>query len=189
MIGYLNGKIELKDSPYVFLDVHGVGYKVFVSPNYFSVLIAGEGAKMFTFTHVREDILDLYGFAHPLDLKLFENLIGVSGIGPKTAIGIFSFGTRIEIIEAILKGDVDFFTKVPRLGRKNAQKIIIELKNKFGDGKDLDLSSGLSDKDDAVLALKTFGFSTQEANEALKKFDKNLSTEEKVKQALKSLGK
>ncbi len=190
MIGFLSGKIELKDSPFVFLDVNGVGYKVFVSPNHFSALVIGEKAKMFTYTHVREDVLDLYGFSDFLDLKLFEYLIGVSGVGPKTAIGIFSFGTRPEIIEAILKGDVEFFTRVPRLGHKNAQKIIIELRNKFGDGADLDLSEGPSkDKDEVVQALKSFGFSFQEAREAIKSLDKNLSVEEKIKQALKNLGK
>ena len=190
MIGFLKGKIELKDNPFVFIDVSGVGYKVHVSPNHFSTLNLGDSAIIYTFTHVREDILDLYGFSDPLDLKLFEYLIGVSGVGPKTAVGIFSFGSRTEIIQAILKGDVSFFTKVPRLGTKNAQKIIIELKNKFGEGRDLDLSSdSFSESDEVVLALKSFGFSTQEAKEAIKDLDKKLSSEEKVKQALKNLGK
>lgn len=190
MIGFLSGRIELKDAPHVFIDVNGVGYKVFVSPNHFTSLKLSEKAKMFTYTHVREDLLELYGFADSLDLKLFEYLIGVSGIGPKTAIGIFSFGTRSEIIEAILSGDVEFFTRVPRLGRKNAQKIIIELKNKFGEGKDLDLTTeAQTERDEVVLALKTFGFSSSEAREAIKNLDKDLSTEEKIKEALKYLGR
>lgn len=190
MIGYLNGKIDLKDAPHVFLDVNGVGYRIFVSPNHFTALKLGDRAKIFTYTHVREDILELYGFADSLDLKLFEYLVGVSGIGPKTAVGIFSFGIRSEIIEAILKGDVEFFTRVPRLGTKNAQKIIIELKNKFGEGRDLDLSQGpSSQRDEVVLALKTFGFTSAEARDAIKNLDKDLSTEEKIKQALKYLGR
>ena len=190
MIASLKGKIEIKDSPFVVIDVSGVGYKVFVSPKLFASLIQGENATIFTYTHVREDILDLYGFLEFADLKLFEYLIGVSGVGPKTAIGIFAFGTRPEIIGAILKGDVDFFTRVPRLGRKNAQKIIIELKNKFGEGADLDLSgTDGSDKDEVVMALKTFGFSQSEAVEAIRTLDKDLSTEQKIKQALKYLGK
>lgn len=190
MIGFLSGKVELKDAPYIFLDVNSVGYKICVSPNLLAKLKIGDKTKLFTYTHVREDLFELYGFEEPLDLKLFEYLIGVSGIGPKTAIGIFSFGSRKEIIEAILASDVEFFTRVPRLGRKNAQKIIIELKNKFGEGKDIDLNEGPSQaRDEVVLALKSFGFSSSEANEAIKSLDKNLSTEEKIKQALKYLGK
>lgn len=190
MIGYLSGRIELKDAPFILLDVNGVGYKVFVSPNHFTALKIGDKVKMFTYTHVRDDVLDLYGFSDFLDLKLFEYLIGVSGVGPKTAIGIFSFGTRPEVIEAILKGDVEFFTRVPRLGRKNAQKIIIELRNKFGEGADLDLSEGPSvDKDEVMLALKSFGFSPSEVRSAMKSLDKGLSVEEKIKQALKYLGR
>lgn len=190
MIGMVSGVIEVKDAPYVLVNVSGVGYKVTVSPKLFSTLTLGEKSKLFTYTHVREDILDLYGFSDILDLKLFEYLISVSGVGPKTAIGIFSFGNRSEIIKAISAGDVTFFTKVPRLGKKNAQKIIIELKNKFGEGRDLDLSEDMSEEsDEVILALKTFGFSTAEAMEATKKLDKNISSEEKIKIALKNLGK
>ena len=188
MIASLSGTVELKDAPNIIVNVKGVGYKVAVSPKFFASLTLGKQTKLFTYTHVREDILDLYGFEDALDLKLFEYLISVSGVGPKTAIGIFSFGTRFEVIEAILKGDVDFFTKVPRLGKKNAQKIIIELKNKFGQGADLDLSGGEGEEDEAILGLKTFGFSGQESRDAIKNLDKNLSTEEKIKQALKNLG-
>lgn len=190
MIGMLIGIVELKDSPSVFINVNGVGYKVAVSPNLFSMLKIGEKTKVFTYTHVREDLLELYGFAEALDLKLFENLIGVSGVGPKTAIGIFASGERSQIVEAIIKGDVEFFTSVPRLGRKNAQKIIIELKNKFGSLEDLDLSEESSkEKDELLGVLKGLGFSPLEAREAAKNVDPSLETSEKVKQALKYLGR
>ena len=190
MIASLKGKIEIKDSPFVVINVGGVGYKVFVSPKLFSSLTLGENASVFTYAHIRDDMFDLYGFSEFSDLKLFEYLIGVSGVGPKTAIGIFASGTRSEIIDAILKGDVDFFTSVPRLGRKNAQKIIIELKNKFGDGADLDLTSkDGSGRDEVVMALKSFGFTQSESIDALRNLDKKLTTEQKIKQALKYLGK
>ena len=129
MIGSLNGKIELLDRPFVIVDISGVGYRVLIADSIYTKLTIGEKIKLFTFTYVREDALELFGFLTIEDLKIFENLITVSGIGPKTALNIFSFGGRKEIIEAIIKGDVDFFTSVPRLGTKNAQKIIIELKN------------------------------------------------------------
>src|SRR3989344_9424166 len=141
MIGLLKGKVELLYRPFVIVDVNGVGYKILVSENVYKKLTTNENIKIFTYTYVREDALDLFGFLELEDLTLFENLITVSGIGPKTALNIFSFGERKDIVEAIIKGDVSFFTSVPRLGTKNAQKIIIELKNKMAaGGSNLDLS-------------------------------------------------
>ena len=140
MIGFLNGKIELLLNPNVIIDVNGVGYKVLVSEKTYSNLKLGENAKFFIHTHVREDEISLFGFLQAEELRLFEYLISVSGVGPKTALNIFSFGEKSEIENAIIKGDVSFFTSVPRLGTKNAQKIIIELKNKMGGLADIDLS-------------------------------------------------
>src|SRR4051794_33557071 len=128
MIGTLKGVIEYRQDPYLIIDVHGVGYKVYV-PNSVLAKIShtGEEIKVFTYTHVRDDALELFGFATAEDLRLFEYLISVSGVGCKTAVGIFSMGNRSDIIKAISGNDVGFFTSVPRLGKKNAQKIIIEL--------------------------------------------------------------
>ncbi len=191
MIGFLNGKIEVLKRPFVIIDVQGVGYKVLVPDSIYSKLITNEKIKLFTFTYVREDALELFGFLEIDDLSLFENLITVSGIGPKTALNIFSFGERKDIVEAIIKGDVSFFTSVPRLGTKNAQKIIIELKNKMGSDAELDLSGkDFIENAEAIQALKTFGFSTQEAQKALREVKtQGLSLDEKVKTALKNLGK
>jgi Holliday junction DNA helicase RuvA len=191
MIGFLNGKIELLQRPFVIIDVHGVGYKVLVPENVYAKLTLGEKLKIFTYTYVREDALDLFGFLEALDLTLFESLLTVSGIGPKTALNIFSFGERKDIIEAIIKGDVAFFTSVPRLGTKNAQKIIIELKNKMGAGADLDLSGkDMLENAEVVQALKNFGFSTAEAQKAVREVKKDgITTEEKIRLALKNLGK
>lgn len=189
MIASLTGKITLRNDPYLIIDVSGVGYKVYAS---FAILAGkhmGDTLSIFTYTHVREDILELYGFATYKDLQLFEQLISVSGIGPKTAIGVFSLGATSNIISAILAGDVSFFASVPRLGKKNAQKIIIELKSKIGSSIDLDLSEG-SDSMDVIIALKSFGFSAKEAEQAIASIkDKGLSTEEKIRLALKNLGK
>lgn len=191
MIGFLKGSIELLDRPFVFVDVNGIGYKVLVSDSVYSKLSKNDKIMLFTYTYVREDELSLFGFSEVEDLKLFEDLITVSGIGPKTALNIFSFGGRKEIIEAIIKGDVSFFTSVPRLGTKNAQKIIIELKNKMGSGNDLDLSGkDLLENAEVVQALKNFGFSLGEAQKVVREIkDKNLTLDEKIKLALKNLGR
>jgi Holliday junction DNA helicase RuvA len=189
MIGYLKGVVEFRDDPFVVVDVQGVGYKVLVSKDVLAKAVTGEKITLFIYTHVREDSLDLYGFLHNEDLKLFEYLIGVSGVGPKTAVGIFSIYSTKEIVEAIMSDDVSFFTSVPRLGKKNAQKIIIELKNKIGGVGDLDLSEGSQEQDEIALALKAFGFSTSESLDAIRSLKGNTgTTEQKIKLALKYLG-
>ncbi|QQG40710.1 MAG: Holliday junction branch migration protein RuvA [Candidatus Levyibacteriota bacterium] len=191
MIAALKGILDTIDTPYIILDVNGVGYRVLVSNNLLSSLTLGQTIKIFTYTHVREDLLELYGFSNLSDLKLFEKLISVSGIGPKTAVGIFAIGTGSEIIDAIYRGDVDFFTGVPRLGKKNAQKIIIELKGKLDLNAEIGDSDGFGKKNNEVItALQHFGFTAKEAQEAIRNIQKDGQTaEEKIKLALKYLGK
>jgi holliday junction DNA helicase RuvA len=191
MIGTLKGTVEYREDPYVIVDVNGVGYKVLVPITVLARINAlGDSIKLYTHTHVREDVLELYGFSDPSDLKLFEYLISVSGVGCRTASGIFSVGTRSEIIQAIVANDVAFFTSVPRLGKKNAQKIIIELKNKIGGGDDLDLSADSQENNEIVAALKTFGFDPKESQEAIRALaGKGETVEEKIRLALKYLGK
>jgi Holliday junction DNA helicase RuvA len=191
MIGTIKGIIEYREDPNLIVDVNGVGYRVLVPANVLGQINGvGETIKLFIHTHVREDLLELYGFTEPQDLKLFEYLISVSGIGCKTALGIFSVGQRREIIQAISSNDLNFFTSVPRLGKKNAQKIIIELKNRVGGGEDLDLSQGTQETDDVIIALKSLGYTKEEAKQALQNNkESNLTTSEKIKQALKYLGK
>ena len=191
MIGFLSGEIVVRDDPYIVVDVNGVGYKVFASSGLLSKIATDRNnLKVFTYTHVREDALALFGFAESSDLKLFEKLISVSGIGPKTAMGIFSVGTREVIINAIVRGDVAFFTQVPRLGTKNAQKVIIELKNKFGGVMELDLlDSNSKDNNEIISALLGFGFSKKEAIDAIKEIKKDGKVEERIRLALKYLGK
>lgn len=191
MIGFLKGKVELKDATTLIIDVNGVGYKATVAADVLSSAVLGSQIKIYTYTYVREDVLELFGFSSAEDLKLFERIITVQGIGPRSAINIFSVGNRESIIEAVIKGDVDFFTQVPRLGRKNAQKLIIELRGKLGSLEDLDLSQETDGQSIEVLsALKGFGFSAKEAREAIKNIDKKIEgVEEKVRLALKYLGK
>ena len=191
MIGYLRGEVFLKEGSYIILDVKGVGYKVLGSRDVLSKATKGSALALFIYTHVREDNISLFGFMESSDLKLFENLIGVSGIGPKTAMNIFSIGNRSQIISAIATADTSFFKSVPRLGQKNAQKIIIELKNKFGGVGELDLNGeNLSGNEDVISALKNFGFTTKEIHDAIRSVKKNGQNDsETIKLALKYLGK
>lgn len=187
MIGSLAGKVELFDSSSILLDVNGVGYKVLVPLSVQIKLKQGASSKLYIYTHVRDDELTLFGFLEKEDLRLFEYLISVSGVGPKTALSIFSVGERSQIISAILSADVSFFTSVPRLGTKNAQKIIIELKGKVGQGIDLDLSSS-PENGEVMSALKQVGFTEKEIRGVLKNI-KAGSTEDRVRLALKQLGR
>ena len=171
--------------------MNGVGYRVLVAASTASLLSSQKQVTVYTYSHIREDLFELYGFLTQDDLQLFEQLISVSGVGPKTALGVFAVGKTTQIKEAIITGDVSFFTGVPRLGKKNAQKLIIELKNKLGSQIDLDImgSDGKS-TEEVVIALKTFGFTTGEITDALRALDgKGNSVEETIKLALKQLGR
>lgn len=191
MIASIRGKVILKEGLYIIVETSGVGYKVLVSEKVWSNQKVDSEAFLFIYSHIREDSFDLFGFPETADLKLFENLISVNGVGPKTAMSVFSFSDRAEIINAVLKGDVAFFTRVPRLGKKNAQKIIIELKSKLKDTSTLDLSNDDSEANaDVYAALRNFGFSTKEIGDALRNIDKNAtSADEKIKLSLKYLAK
>lgn len=189
MIGLIYGKIAIIKPPYAIVDTGGVGYKILVTQGILSKIKLGENLRVFTYTHVREDTLELFGFESSDDLSLFELFLTVPGIGPKTAVGIFSAGTSSQIKSAVLSSDTSFFSRVPRLGLKNAQKIIIELKSKLGGDGLVDLSNHEEEKE-LSNALKNFGFKTEEIMNALKKIHgQGETTEEKLRLALKQLGK
>lgn len=190
MIAYLEGTIKFRGLNYLILQTGGVGYKVFAPADVLNKAAVNLPFTVFTYTNVREDAIELYGFNNQEDLALFELFLGVSGIGPKTAMAIFSNGKVPKIKEAIVKGDVDFFSGVPRLGRKNAQKIIIELRSKLGSLGDVDLTADGGETKEIADALKTFGFSTVEARDAIRSIkDLEGDTTTKIKAALKFLGK
>jgi len=192
MIRSLKGIVESYDSSHLLIDVHGVGYVLYPSASILSqVSGVGSELKVYTYMHVREDALELYGFSSMDDLHLFQQCISVSGIGPKTAMGIFAIGNRERIAHAILAEDVAFFSSVPRLGKKNAQKLIIELKSKVGSLESMVSGHAISSGDsEVVAALKTFGYSQTEIYEALTHLDPSLeSVNDKIKGAFKQLGK
>lgn len=184
MIAKLTGKAETFTKDSIILSVNSVGYKVFFNPKPNKPL----PLTLFIHTHVKEDALDLYGFTTKEELQLFKLMINISGIGPKIAINVMDKGV-VAITEAVSRGDVDFFTTVPRLGRKNAQKIIIELKSKLGSLTELDLSADSSETSDAVSALVSLGFSKNEARTAITTAPGDQSLEQKISFAIKHLGK
>lgn len=189
MIGFLSGAIHSKSTGQVILLTNGVGYLVTIPPNYLSLLKQSQQAKLFIYTHVRENTLDLYGFLSPDELELFKLILTVSGIGPKTALLVIDKGVR-KVEQAIKDADTDFFTTVPRLGHKNAQKIIIELKNKLGGLKELDLTSESEESTQAIEALRNLGYTRQEAIQAIQAVPVSEKTlEQKISYALRQLGK
>lgn len=185
MIGSIKGKIILKTDKFVIVETNGVGYKISISPDTLSKLKKTDTEVLFwTHTHVREDILDLYGFLNREELEFFEMLINVSGIGPKGALSILGIASIETLRKAISTGDTAYLTKVSGIGRKTAEKIIIELRDKMGEEK---TGTSLQGELDALEALKSLGYSQNEAREALKKVSPNTDTNTKIREALKIL--
>lgn len=185
MIGSIKGKITFKTDKFLIVETAGVGYKINVSPDTLSKLKKTNGDILFwTHTHVREDILNLYGFLDRQELEFFEMLINVSGIGPKGALGILGITSIETLKKAIKTSDVGYLTKISGIGKKTAEKIIIELRDKMGEEK---MSTSLQGELDALEALKSLGYSQNEAREALKKVSLDTNTNTKIREALKIL--
>ncbi len=192
MIGSLRGKITLKTDKFIILETGGVGYKINVSPDTLSKLSAprksseqnGALASFWIHTHVREDAFDLYGFLDHQELEFFEMLINVSGIGPKGALGILGIASIETLKKAIGTGDTAYLTKISGIGKKTAEKIIIELRDKMGEEK---TGTSLQGELDALEALKSLGYSQSEAREAIKKVSSSFDTNAKIREALKIL--
>lgn len=190
MISKLTGTISDVFPTFIILEVGGVGYKVSLPTLHLTKAKEGEKATFYIYTQVKEDALALYGFLSKKELNFFEMLLSVSNIGPKTALNVLNLGTIDEIISAIAKADSDYFLTVPRIGRKNAQRIIVELRGKIGILQDLDLTFTESkDNQEIAQVLIGFGFDRIEIREVVKKLPKEGRIEEKVKLALRSLGK
>jgi len=188
MIAQLTGKPLSHTPGVIILQVRGVGYKVSLPPSLSPKLLKQTQVTLYIYTHVRDDTLALYGFTSLEELQLFELIINISGIGPKIAISLIDKGVD-AINSAVSQADVDFFTSIPRLGKKNAQKIIIELKPKLGDLQDLDLTDEAPETLETLDALISLGFTKKEARLALKNIDSQLPLEAKITQAIKNLGK
>lgn len=191
MISRLTGNLVHSELKSVILNVHGVGYKISVSPDIFTKLDTRGEITLWTYLAVREDAMDLYGFLSLAELKFFELLITISGIGPKTAMGILNVASVHSLETAIQTGDTSHLTKVSGIGRKIAEKIVLELKDKVLETSGSVESQAIMKNDaDALEALKALGYSPGEARDALKRLPKTITkTNDKIREALKILGK
>lgn len=201
MFYYLDGTVTYLEANLAVIDCGGVGYACATTNHTLSHLKQGARAKLYTYLNVKEDAMDLFGFYTQNELNSFKMLIGVSGVGPKAALAILSASTPDQLALAIVTGDEKALTAAPGIGKKIAQRIILELKDKmakqtaggldFSGGKGAPTAAVLSNKaSDAAQALAVLGYSSQEINTALKGVDvEHLSLEEIVRQSLKKMVK
>lgn len=187
MIALLEGSVEFRGGKFLVLAVNGVGYKVFAGADTLQKIPEkGVKVKLWTHQHVREDALELYGFLHYAELELFEMLIAISGIGPKSALGVLGIAPADTLKKAIAAGDTSYLTRVSGIGRKLADKIVLELKEKMaGRGVTVEAPE-LKEEADALDALMGLGYSQREAREALGAVPVHTtSVEKRVKEALR----
>lgn len=192
MIASLKGILTEIANKYAVLELGGIGYKVFITDDTLHTLKVGGECFFWIHMAVREDAQDLFGFISKKERDLFEMLITVSGIGPRTALNILSLASVDTLISSIKTGSVAHLVKVSGIGKKTAEKITIELGDKLGAiaSDDSAMSADVSRDLDAIEALKALGYDVDEARNALKKTDKDIvDTGMKIKAALKVLGR
>ncbi|PWU23615.1 Holliday junction branch migration protein RuvA [Candidatus Cerribacteria bacterium 'Amazon FNV 2010 28 9'] len=186
MIAFLSGK-PMITSTFVAVVCGGVGYEVKVTQSSIRQLVGKIEVELFIYSHIKEDCFDLYGFLTENERSLFLKLIGVDGVGPKTALGIMDAGID-GIVHAVQHADVSFFQKLPRVGKKSAQKIIIELKNKLGGTQELELAEPQGKAKEVVEALVTLGFNEQQVLKLTKELDiEAMRVEDAVKKGIQQL--
>ncbi len=190
MIAHLKGKIEEKYGSFLVLDVNGVGYEVMVAKTDFEGARLNEERKFYTYHQVRENAEELYGFSSLAAKKIFELLISVQGIGPKAAIAILSLAEAEEVRNAIANADAGFIAKASGVGKKSAERVIVDLRDKVGipsryGGTEASAEADAAGQDEALDALIALGFPLKEATAALEKVARDLPVEERVRLALK----
>lgn len=185
MIGSIRGSVLVVNPTSLLVEVSGVGYKIMVAPSVLSSMKVDDPIFLFIHDHIREDVHDLYGFLSSQDLSLFQQLLNVSGVGPKSAMTIMAVGTADTVRRAIMAGDLETLTSVPGVGKKTAQKIVLELKGQLVE------ISGLSEEDREVTqALQSLGYTAALAREAIKILPATtVGTSDRVREALKLLAK
>ncbi len=195
MIVFLQGTVDSINAHSLFIDVLGIGYEVWVPVSVLSRVQTGSSVKIYTYQHVREDDLRLFGFLENIDLEIFKLLIGVNGIGPKAGLSILSAYSGEDVIAAINREDDRLFASVSGIGKKGAAKIVIELKGKVSEmGRGL-RSIGVQESlvststNDLVDALVSLGYSEKEIYLHIKSIDQSLTLNEQLKLALGLLAK
>jgi Holliday junction DNA helicase RuvA len=192
MIATLSGVVSEKLTNLIVLDVQGVGYGLLVPAEDYGHLAVKQPAKLYVYEHIREQSHDLFGFLTRDTQNLFEQLLEVNGVGPKMALNVLSIGTAQEVRQAVAGGDVKFIQRANGVGKRVAERLVVELKDKVGlMGVDLEATGLLQSdstllKDEAVEALVALGYTAADAAKALQSVDDSLSTEERIKRALKT---
>ena len=192
MIAHLSGTIAEKfGAGSVVIDVHGVGYEVSVAAGDFEAVSLGQDAKFYTYHHVREQAEELFGFSSLAAKKLFEMLITVQGVGPKAALAILSLGDAEHVRNAIANADSAFVQKAVGVGKKTAERVVVDLSDKVGlpthyGRANEPVQTELNTSDEALEALMALGYTLADATKALENVDVNLPTAQRVKMALKS---
>lgn len=189
MIAILHGKVIQLGEKTAILDVQGVGYELFLSPNVRASLNVDQNITLHTYLNVREDAMELYGFQSAAERSFFKQLISISGVGPKSALGVLAVASLDEVKRAVASGDASMLTKVAGIGRKTAERIVVELKEKLV-GEVLE-SQGATAGDGGILeALQGLGYSLMEAREAVRGIPATVEGfDERLKVALKMIGK
>lgn len=188
MIGFLTGQPQVLGRQLLLL-VGGVGYLVEVGPQTLSLATTQSTLSLFIHTHFKQDALELFGFLTQTEYQVFQLLLKVGGVGPKTAVAIVD-GRAQEVAKAVQEADTSFFTTAPRVGKKLAQKIIIELRSKLGEVKQLDLTPSSAKKQEVVAALSSLGLDERSIDKALSAIDvdnEELTVESAITLALKQL--
>jgi len=197
MIAFLRGRVLDKHPNRIVVDVNGVGYELYVPlSTYYHVGDAGTEISLRVHTHVREDALQLFGFLTPLEQLLFERLIGISGIGPKLAIAVLSGIETRELVVSVQRADIARLTRIPGIGKKTAERIVLELKDRLGDVAPADAGAGEQRpsadrlRDDLVSALENLGYHrplAEKAADAARSRDSGAMFEDALKSALREL--
>ncbi len=185
MIITLSGKVTHKGKDFAVVEAGGVGYRVFMNGASLDRLKAGEAVRLWTHEYLREDSREIYGFFEQPALVLFEKLLAISGVGPKMALNVLALGSVKEIERLIDAGSVDVLSRVPRVGKKTAQKIVLELKGKL-----VEPEETAGEDDEVVGALVKLGYGRDQAREALSRVpDKEADVKSRLRAALRELGR
>jgi len=192
MISFLRGRVINKGLNYAIIETANIGYQVFAGENFLADLKIGSETEIYIHHQIREESNDLYGFKTLEDLELFELLLTVSGIGPKSALGVLTIASAEDIKEAIVRGDANLLTKVSGIGKKTAERLVLELKNKVirTNGATMTLNSAALVGSDEIDALMSLGYSLSEARGALNLVAPEIKDSgERVKEALKKMAR
>jgi len=189
VITTLTGKVAEKLSEIVVVDIQGVGYGLYLTAEDYGHIKIGDDVKMYIYEHIRENAHDLFGFISPDTKGLFEQLLGVNGVGPKMALNMLSISSTKDLKNAIATGEVKYIQAASGVGKRVAERVVVDLKDKVGlistSNDALFMSAESAQKDEAVQALVGLGYSVSDAVNALSQVDDKLSIENRVKQALK----